>query len=253
MPWRQPSLAGTNLAAHLGRAREVVGGELEHFVVRRVQSENVAEAVLREAIRDYDLLLIGAAPGRPLEDPLALRIVGESPVPVVIVSRRRDDEQGSAPEGPVARFERLLVPVDGSLYSRYAAELAFAYAGAAGADVTILHVIDERRMASGSIPVPERRDPHEVRRGQIEELEVQIRQELGALAVARDVGFSVRVLASGAPGEIIVGASRSGYHDLLVLGAENKLLGRPLFFAQGTADIIERAGCTTVVVSPGAG
>ena len=37
---------------------------------------------------------------------------------------------------------------------------------------------------------------------------------------------------------------------LLVLGAENKMLAQPLFFGQGTAAIVERAGCTTAVIVP---
>jgi nucleotide-binding universal stress UspA family protein len=63
--------------------------------------------------------------------------------------------------------------------------------------------------------------------------------------------MTVRIRASGAPGEIIIGESRSGHYDLLVIGAENKQLARPLFFGQGTAEIVARAGCTTVVVLPG--
>jgi nucleotide-binding universal stress UspA family protein len=64
--------------------------------------------------------------------------------------------------------------------------------------------------------------------------------------------MTVRILGSAAPGDIIIGESRSGYYDLLVVGAENKQLARPLFFGQGTADLVARAGCTTAVVLPGA-
>jgi hypothetical protein len=59
------------------------------------------------------------------------------------------------------------------------------------------------------------------------------------------------VLASGAPREIIIGESLSGDYDLLVLGTETKLLGQPFYIGQGTAEIAERAGCTTAIVLPG--
>ena len=52
----------------------------------------------------------------------------------------------------------------------------------------------------------------------------------------------------GAAGETIVEESESGQYDLLVLYAEDKVFGRPLFFGQGTATILDRAGCTTAVL-----
>ena len=64
------------------------------------------------------------------------------------------------------------------------------------------------------------------------------------------LAFDVRILASGDPGGTIIDESNSDYYDLLVMGAENKMLAQPLFFGQGTAAIVERAGCTTVVVVP---
>lgn len=248
--WRRGrgSLAGTNLDAHLDRAAAVVGGDNGHFDVRRVRSADVGDAVLEESRRDYDLVLIGAAHHRPLHDPLAQRVVQDSPVGVVVVRQAcpRNGEAGGT------TFRCILLPVDGSRFSRYAAEVAFAYAGATGASVTVLHVTDERRLAYGSIPVPERRDAHALARDQSRDLEVQIEEELGPVATAHGARMTTRILASGSPGETIVAESRSGHYDLLVVGSENKMLGRPLFFGQGTADILEQAGCTTAVVLGGA-
>ena len=249
-PWRRLlrrrklSLAGTNLDVHLRRAAETMGPGNGHFNVRRMTATDVARAVIQEAGRDYDLLFIGAAPRRPLHDPLAQQVVGASPIGVVVV------RQGGDP-GEVV-FRRALVPFDGSLFARFAAELAFAYAGATGATVTVLHVVDERRLTSGSIPVPDRRDAHAHVRGRARELELRIEEELGPLAAAQGAEIMTRILASGSPGETIIDESRSGHYDLLVLGAENKVLGRPLFSGQGTAEIVDRAGCTTAIVLRGA-
>jgi Kef-type K+ transport system membrane component KefB/nucleotide-binding universal stress UspA family protein len=265
--WRRPMLAGTGLTAHLDRARALVGGNGSdggnHFIVREVRAPDVATAVLEEATRDYDLVLMGAAHERALEDALTLRIVRDCPVPLVLVRDEPKERDPGAP-GPraVARadtfapegdtcFRSLLVPVDGSISSRYAAELAFAYAGATSSDVRVLHVVNEHRLASGSLPVPERADRHELARARVEELEGQVEGELAPLAASHGARMTVRILASGAPGEIIIGESRSGYYDLLVIGAENKQLVKPLFVGQGTAEIVARAGCTTVVVLPG--
>lgn len=257
---RGASLAGTNLADHFNRAAAVVDGTGDHFTVRQVRAEDVAGAVVEEAWRDYDLLLLGAARERMLDDPLALEICRTAPVPVVIVRGRAPDQPWSREDaadgrhsatGPAAPFRRLLVPVDGSVFSRHAAELAFAYAGSAGAKVRVLHVLSKSWLTEGSIPVTDRRD-HEVRRARIDEAEQQIRTELEPLAAAYGTSFAIRVLSSGAPREIIIGESRSGDYDLLVLGTETKLLGQPFFIGQGTAEIAERAGCTTAIVLPGA-
>jgi nucleotide-binding universal stress UspA family protein len=106
-------------------------------------------------------------------------------------------------------------------------------------------------MVEGSIPVADRRDHHDARRALIEQAEAQIRRELEPLGAAYQASFSIRVLTSGVPREIIIGESRSGDYDLLVLGTETKLLGQPFFIGQGTAEIAERAGCTTAIVLPG--
>ena len=256
---RGASLAGTNLAEHFNRAAAVIDGTGDQFTVRQVRAEHVANAVVEEAWRDYDMLLLGAAQERMLDDPLALQIVRTCPIPVVIVRGREADQpwdddrdREAAPAGASGvPFHRLLVPVDGSIFSRYAAELAFAYAGASGAKVRILHVLSKSWLTEGSIPVTDRRD-HEARRAHVEQAEKEIRQELDPLAAAYHASFAIRVLGSGAPREIIIGESRSGDYDLLVLGTETKLLGQPFFIGQGTAEIAERAGCSTAIVLPGA-
>jgi Kef-type K+ transport system membrane component KefB/nucleotide-binding universal stress UspA family protein len=239
---RRSSLVGTNLETHFARAREAVGGENGRFAVREIQALDVADAVLGESRRDYDLLFVGAAPERPLDDPLLQRIARQSAIPVVIVKHRPDMEPRP--------FARLLVPVDGSLFSRHAAELALAYAGAANAECRILHVVNQSRLTAGSIPVPDRRDAHALTRRRAQEVETQIHEQLAPLAESHGATISIRILASASPGEIIIGETQSGSYDLLILGAENKLLGQPLFFGQGTAEIVEQAGCTTAVIVP---
>jgi Kef-type K+ transport system membrane component KefB/nucleotide-binding universal stress UspA family protein len=239
---RRPSLAGTNMETHLRQAAQVVGEGTGRLLTRKVSRPDVAGAVLEEARRDYDLMMIGAAGDTPLHDPLTQRILKDSPVPVVIVRRSSEPLPATA--------VRLLVPFDGSLFSRYAAEFAFAFAAAAKGHVTVLHVVDEARITSSSLPVTERRVAQTADPLEAADLELQLRLALGAAAARHGATFSTRIVTGGSPGETIVSESRSDYHDLLVLGAENKLLGAALFFGQGTAEILERAGCTTSVVVP---
>lgn len=238
---RRRGLAGTNIDAHLERAAQVVRGQRGSFLAKRLRAGDLTRAVTEESSRDYDLLFLGAAPERPLQDSLAQHIVHASPVPVVIVSRRQHPDR--LPTGMV------LVPVDGSLFARYGTELAFAFASATGAEVRVLHVLNAGRLGAGR-KGQEREEAQARVREEVHTMEARLREELGPLAEARGVSMSIRVLVDESPVEIIIAESRSGNYDLLVLGAENKMLGQPLFFGQGTAEIMERAGCTTAVVLP---
>jgi len=243
--WRlpkRPSLAGTNLEAHLLQAAEVGGGGEGKLLTRQLRRPDVVRAVLQEAGRDYDLMMIGAAGHAPLQDPMTQRIVKNSPIPVVIVRRSSQPLPATEP--------RLLVPFDGSLFSRYAAEFSFAYAAASKGQVTILHVVNEARLTSSSLPVTERRVARAAGPPETADLEAQLQLALGPAASRHGATFATRIVTSGSPAETIVAETNSDYHDLLVLGAENKLVGASLFFGQGTAEILERAGCTTAVVVP---
>lgn len=246
-PWRRftdPSaaLAGRGLERHLEEAASRLGEHRKKLSVRRVRSANAAEAVIEESKRDYDLLMIGAAPRHVLSHSMISEIIGEVKLPVIIVR--------STEAVPPPSFRRVLVPVEGSVFSRNAAEFAFAYAEAASARVTLLHVINEARVFTGVLATADNREAHTLDVSQQEQLVARMREDYGSLAASHGAPWDVRVLASGDPGGTIIDESHSEHYDLLVLGAENKMLAQPLFFGQGTAAIVERAGCTTAVVVP---
>ena len=237
-------LAGRGLEEHLSHAESLLGAQRKLFSVKRVRAVDTAAAVTTEARRDYDLLMIGASSHHLLESSPLARIVSSAAIPVVIV-RAAERQNGVA--------GRVLVPLDGSIFSRAAAEFAFAYAAASASHVTLLHVLSETRVSTGTLATPERRDSHAV--GHLAEAAIasKIRADFARLADDTHVPYDVRLLASGDPSGTIVDVTRSEGFDLLVLGAENKLLARPLFFGQGTAAIVDNAECTTAVVIPSLG
>jgi len=245
-------LAGRGLDQHLEQVAVRLGDERKRLHVRRIASDEPASAILSEAARDYDLLMIGAAPWHLTGQSMIGEVMAASRIPAIIV-RRADDalpspERPDPPEdGP---FRRILVPVDGSQVSMHAADFALAYAKAVDARVTLLHVRNETRVVTGSLAVPESRRRHALSAESELALAERIRADYGAMAERYGVSFQVRILASGDPGGTIIEESHSRHFDLLVLGAENKLLAQPLFFGQGTAAIVERAGCTAAVVVP---
>ncbi|MHB0947506.1 MAG: cation:proton antiporter domain-containing protein [Gemmatimonadaceae bacterium] len=240
-----PSIAGRGLDQHLARAAERMGAHRGLFGTRRVTSADPALAVLTEAARDYDLLMLGAAPRHLTDASFTTRVLTESKLPAVVVR--------SSAEPPPDTFVHLLVPLDGSVFSRAAAEFAFSYARAVHAEVTLLHVLNETRVSSGSVAIPDVHESHAVAVGERIVLERHIREEFASLCGGEEVQCDVRVLASGDPTATIVEFANAGAFDLLVVGGENKRLTQPLFFGQGTAAIVDRTQCTVAVVIPSLG
>jgi nucleotide-binding universal stress UspA family protein len=210
--------------------------------VRRVHSTDPRAAILAELGRDYDLLMIGAAPRQLVGRSMTVEVLSRTDLTSVIVR---------APEsGLPDSFRNILVPIDGSVFSRVAAEFAFAYASAVGASVTMLHVVDEMELAAGSLTVSDLRVAQALEVHEESRVAEGLRADFSALANSFGVTMHGRVLGSGDPASTIIAESWSRHTDLVVLGAENKMLHRPLFFGQGTAAIVEQAGCTTAVVIP---
>lgn len=238
-----PSLAGKGLEAHLAQVGERFGENQKKFLsIKRIRSSDPGDAILAEQARDYDLLMIGAAPRHLVGRSMIVEVLSKTPLTSVIVR---------APEtGLPERFQQVLVPVDGSVFSRVAAEFAFAYASSVEARVMLLHVIDETRVAAGGLTVPDLRVAHALAESEESLVAERLRSDFSALAESYGISMDVRVLGSGDPSSTIIAESWSGFSDLVVLGAENKMLAQPLFFGQGTAAIVERAGCTTAVVIP---
>src|SRR5689334_2908314 len=186
--------------------------------------------------------MIGAAPQHGPTSSVVSRVLADIRLPAVVV-RAEGSELSEC-------FGRLLVPLDGSLFSRAAVEFSFMYAAVTNAHVTLVHVVSETLLSSGTLAVPERRDAHKIRGDLEKELESHIRDDFGPLAQRSNIAYDVRITASGDPAATIVEATQSNEYDLIVLGAENKMLSRAMFFGQGTSEILENAGCTVAVVLP---
>jgi Kef-type K+ transport system membrane component KefB/nucleotide-binding universal stress UspA family protein len=238
--YRSSGLAGKGIENHLARAAERLEADRRLFTVKRTTSTDPVATVVEETERDYDILMMGAAPRHLSEPSITAKVVASAKVPAVLVRAA-----AVVPE----TFTRVLVPLDGSVFSRAAAEFAFSYARAAGASVTLLHVVNEARVAIGAVAVQESHESHEIAGLEHATIAAHIRGEYEMFADA-DNTFDVRILASGDPAETIADVANAGDYDLLVLGAENKMLARPLFFGQGTSAIVERTECTTAVVIP---
>jgi nucleotide-binding universal stress UspA family protein len=124
--------AGTNFL------NELNGYFDDQEIVRKVvEHTKPDQAILAEARKDYDLLVMGASeearPDDVMFTPLVDYIVRFAPCPTVVVHGRRSQPDWSP--------KRILVPTDGSAAARAAAELGFALTSNEDEQVTLLNVV----------------------------------------------------------------------------------------------------------------
>ncbi|HTM22541.1 MAG TPA: cation:proton antiporter, partial [Kofleriaceae bacterium] len=128
-------LAGQGIDEHFAAIRAAAGNGQQPSL-QRVSDREVAPAIVAEAARGYDLVMIGAtqfdsrARGGLLEE-----LVEQVPCHLAVMRQVGE-------VGPV--FEHLLVPVDGSVFSRAAVDFAVLYAERTGAKLTLLFLSEKR-------------------------------------------------------------------------------------------------------------
>lgn len=149
-------------------------------------------------------------------------------------------------------FRRLLVPTDGSDASVAAARLAFRLAGAFGATIDLLFVID--LLLCEELRRFDQRELEEVRRELFEHGERYVsvlREE------AERLGLSVETeIRRGDPFEEIVARARDGGADLIVMGHVGRRARARVLLGSVAERVLEFAPCPVMVVkheSPGAG
>lgn len=192
-------------------------------------------AILREARKGYDLLMLGArerSAGRDaLFDHFVDRVVRMAPCPTAVVQGR--------PRPDAWPPKRLLVPVSGSHGSREAAELAFRLAGDHGL-VALLSVVptggdDAARIAT--VAAEERR-----MEGAAEVVE-HMRQHADAHGVR-----SLPLVREGNDVEsVVLDVAREIDAELIVLGTTVRAGAGRLFLGPRVERVLEAATCPVLV------
>ena len=129
-------------------------------VITRASGANVARVIGEEAQRGYDLVVAGSGSGPSIGGAIIEQLVGDAPCHVAIMkSTTRSDG-----------YKRLLVPVDGSVASRLAVDLALRYAEATKASLTLAILTERRPQAAAYADVSGIHVPVEVAATSAEEL-----------------------------------------------------------------------------------
>jgi Kef-type K+ transport system membrane component KefB/nucleotide-binding universal stress UspA family protein len=268
---RKPK-TGHGLEAHTDAIRQMATGATEPKF-RRVTATSVGEAILDEARRGFDVVLIGATGeglalgGKILED-----IVAQAPCHVAI-----------ARAGRPSSVRRVLVPVDGSVVSRVAVEFAITYCEQASAELVVAMLLDraqapadvplgaarqatpvagttlvraplELPAASPAAPVPERGGAATYYG--LGTLELSPREELeriSPLFKVTSVQAQVLHLQHDASQSAILQEIEGRDYELVVLGVENRAIRHRMFFGYENERLIRKATTGVVVVIPNLG
>jgi Kef-type K+ transport system membrane component KefB/nucleotide-binding universal stress UspA family protein len=202
-------------------------------VITRRQKSVSSESIAGEARKGYDFLVVGVAkthdPKGGFSKDVSLITKGfEGPLAIVDSHRSRTDR-------PAERYDRILIPVNGTEVSRRAVEVGLTLARANDALVTALYVT--RANANGG-----RKRAQATRRNELAVLE-----DISALADRYEVRIRSTMRANMAPDEAILRESKRGY-DLIVLGVSRRP-GDTLFFGNTAAAVLDRSETSNLFVA----
>jgi Kef-type K+ transport system membrane component KefB/nucleotide-binding universal stress UspA family protein len=207
----------------------------ERRTVVQPPQDDIAEQLLAEARRGYDLLVLGASdeptPGAdtPLFGALVDRLVREAPCPVFVVSNRGTDPDAVGP------LRRIVLPVAGAAGERHALEVAMALASSSEAVVEAVNVVEQPRTGGASV----------------EALQMADRIVRGVAAPAHAAGAPVRthVRTADRPERGILAAATDLRADLIVLAPSLRPLTERAFFGHGVDHILANAPCPVLIVT----
>ena len=227
--------AGQGLDEHMAALRGLANGA-KAPEVRRVTAGSVASAIIEEAKNGYDLVVLGASQhATSLGGDVLADVVAGAPCHVAIIKLAE-----RAPS-----FSHLVVPIDGSLASRIAAELAGRFAELAGADLTLAILTEHRPQAAAYSDETGGGEEQSSRPISDEDVERVSR-------IFKAVEKKPRILRVDydPSSSALAAAVEGGAYDLVVIGAENRAVQNRMFFGYDNERIIRSSATSVAVVIP---
>src|SRR5574340_316242 len=204
-------------------ARNAFGSGLRYHVV--VTEGHPVQAVFERIGRQLpDLIVMGShghdGLARILLGSVAENVVRGAPCPMLVV-------KGAALPPSQARLEQVVCPVNLTKFSRECAELASAVAGALGADLRIIQVVEAEKLDKSRLA---------------QQLHTWIPE-----AMRERSRLSESVL-HGDPGEQIVAFLRRETADLIVVGAEHRPFLEYTTLGRTTERVMRYSPCSVLLV-----
>jgi Kef-type K+ transport system membrane component KefB/nucleotide-binding universal stress UspA family protein len=226
----------TDVSEQLEALREIAIGRQPE--IGQATGSSVAAAICDEARRGYHLVVMGSGMGPSVGGAVVEEVVAGAPCHVAVM-------KAPTPPPPGTVYKHILVPVDGSVASRVAVELALRYAEGAGAELTVAVLTERRPQAAAYSDMSGTHLPVEARPTTEEELE-----RISVVFRASDLKPTVAHLAYDPRSSAVSQALEKGKYDLVVLGAENRAIQHRLFFGYENERLIRATRVPVLVVVP---
>jgi nucleotide-binding universal stress UspA family protein len=205
-------------------------------ITRITTGDDAVGGILREAARDFDLLVLGAPEMSPsagnLFGPMIDDLVKLSPCPTLVIRAPHVAGDWS----PV----RIVVPTTGSAASRNAAHLAFAIAGD-DTVVTSVHVVTGDRVVGAYAEIGSDLERRVLAR--------EMTSEIEAVGTSLSVATAGDVREAATAEEGILGAVTDLDADLLVIGTSVRAGTARLFLGHRVEYLVREAPCPVLILN----
>jgi nucleotide-binding universal stress UspA family protein len=210
----------------------------KELVKKVVEGDKPTDIILDEAKKDYDLMVLGASERNRNSDtlftPLVDYLVRLSPCATMVVHGQRIQEDWFP--------NRILVPTNGTVAAKHAAEIGFSLASSGDEDVIILNVVVQEKdiwhydIYSGAL---------ERRLG----IAHQIVEELRQLGESREVLTVADVRVGPDPETVIMDVVNKERIDLIILGTAIRPGSDRLFLGPRVERILKNASCPVILIN----
>jgi Kef-type K+ transport system membrane component KefB/nucleotide-binding universal stress UspA family protein len=210
----------------------------KELIRKIISSDNPADTILDEAKKDYDLLILGASKINRSADllftPLVDYLVRFAPCPTLVVHGDYIDVEWSP--------RTILVPVNGTTYSKHAAEFAFRICGKEPEKVVLLNVI---LRSMESILHDQREEP----------LQKDLSISQGIVTELYDLSrsYGVSTTACVREGEdlikVILEVAEEERADLIILGTNIRAGHDKLYLGPRVEKILKESPCPVIVIN----
>lgn len=222
---RRPGESGSDRLT--GTQRQLIEAGLPP-VVQDIKRPDVADAIVEQAKRGFDFIVMGASRhGSWLGGPVVEEVVHAAPCHVAIVKVGRGEP----------RYRRVLALFDGGVFSSVGVEFAARYGEVTDAELTVA-VLTERGGERGP-DVPAVPPPDD---GMLDRISPVFR--------AMDRKPRIIHVEATASSSRFADEAESGHYDLVVIGTENRAVQHRLFFGRDNEALIRSSTVTLAFVVP---